>query len=75
VQKLLHRWGSFCFIRRKIEAELDRNKEFDMATYTIILLLLFGFAIMPTTIEERFTRDELAEMGIQLDPASILKTR
>jgi len=46
-----------------------------MATYTIILLLLFGFAIMPTTIEDHFTRDELADMGIQLDPASILKTR
>jgi hypothetical protein len=46
-----------------------------MATYTIILLLLLGFAIMPTTIEDRFTRDELAEMGIQLDPSTILKSQ
>ena len=46
-----------------------------MATYTIILLLLLGFAIMPTTIEDHFTRDELADMGIQLDPASILENR
>jgi hypothetical protein len=46
-----------------------------MATYTIILLLLFGFAIMPTTIEDHFTRDELADMGIQLDPSCIVETR
>jgi hypothetical protein len=46
-----------------------------MATYTIILLLLLGIAIMPTTIEDHFTQDELAEMGIHLDPASIVETR
>jgi len=46
-----------------------------MATYTIILLLLLGVAIMPTTIEDRFTRDELAEMGIHLDPVSMMESR
>jgi hypothetical protein len=46
-----------------------------MATYTIILLLLLAIAIMPTTIEDRFTRDELAEMGIHLGSASIVETR
>jgi hypothetical protein len=46
-----------------------------MATYTIILLLLLGIAIMPTTVEDHFTQDELAEMGIHLDPASSMETR
>jgi hypothetical protein len=46
-----------------------------MATYTIILLLLLGFVLMPTTVEERFTQDELAEMGIHLDPTSIVEAR
>ena len=46
-----------------------------MATYTIILLLLLGFALMPTTIEDHFTRDELSEMGIHLDPASIVESQ
>ena len=44
-----------------------------MATYTIILLLLLGIAIMPATIEDRYTRDELAEMGIHLDSATIVE--
>jgi hypothetical protein len=46
-----------------------------MATYTIILLILLAAAIMPTTIEDHFTREELAEMGIHLDSASIVETR
>ena len=46
-----------------------------MATYTIILLLLLGIAIMPTTVEDRFTRDELSEMGIHLAPATIVEGR
>jgi hypothetical protein len=59
----------------KIGAKPDVIKESDMATYTIILLLLLAIAIMPTTIEDRFTRDELAEMGIHLGSASIVETR
>jgi hypothetical protein len=46
-----------------------------MATYTIILLLLLAATIMPTTIENHFTQEELAEMGIHLDPSSIVETR
>ena len=46
-----------------------------MTTYTIILLLLLAAAIMPMNLENRFTRDELTEMGIRLDPSSTVETR
>ena len=46
-----------------------------MATYIIILLLLLAVAIMPTTIENHFTQEELAEMGIHLDSSSIVEMR
>jgi hypothetical protein len=46
-----------------------------MVTYTIILLLLLAVAVMPMSIETRFTQDELAAMGIHLDPSSIVETR
>ena len=46
-----------------------------MATYTIILLLLLAVTIMPMNLENRFTRDELTEMGIRLDQASTTETR
>jgi hypothetical protein len=41
-----------------------------MVTYTIILLLLLAATIMPMNLENRFTRDELAEMGIRLNPSA-----
>jgi len=44
-----------------------------MATFTIILLILLAAAIMPTNIENHFTRDELADMGIHIDPSSTMK--
>ena len=45
-----------------------------MATSTIILLLLLAAAIMPVHLESRFTKDELAEMGIHLDSSSSMET-
>ena len=42
-----------------------------MVTYTIILLLLLAATVMPVTLENRFTQEELAEMGIHLDPSSV----
>ena len=45
-----------------------------MATYTIILLLLLAVTIMPMNLENRFTRDELTEMGIRLDQSSTTQT-
>jgi hypothetical protein len=41
-----------------------------MATFTIILFLLLAIAIMPVRLENRFTQEELAEMGIYLDSSS-----
>lgn len=46
-----------------------------MATYTIILLLLLAVTIMPMNLENRFTQDELAEMGIRLNPSATAKAR
>ena len=46
-----------------------------MTTFTIILLILLAAAIMPTNIENHFTRDELADMGIHVDPFSPTKIR
>jgi hypothetical protein len=46
-----------------------------MVTYTIILLLLLAVTIMPMNLENRFTQDELAEMGIRLDSSSITEAR
>ena len=46
-----------------------------MATYTIILLILLAAAIMPTTIEDHFTSDELTEMGIHPDSSSFTEAR
>lgn len=38
-----------------------------MLTNTIILLLLLAVAVMPVSLENSFTQDELSEMGICLD--------
>jgi len=46
-----------------------------MATYTIILLLLLVVAIMPVSLENHFTQEELSEMGIYLDFSSTTKPR
>ena len=46
-----------------------------MVTYTIILLLLLAAAFMPVRLENRFTQDELAEMGIHLDSSPIIEAR
>lgn len=46
-----------------------------MVTYTIILLLLLAVTIMPINLENRFTQDELTDMGIHLDPTSITEAR
>jgi hypothetical protein len=75
VTKLLPWRGSFCFNKCKIETKQVAIKESDMATFTIILLILLAAAIMPTNIENRFTRDELADMGIHVDPFSPTKIR
>jgi len=42
-----------------------------MATYAIILFLLLAVIIMPSRLESTYTRDELADMGIQLDSTSV----
>jgi len=41
-----------------------------MVTNTIIFLLLLAVAVMPVSLENRFTKDELAEMGIHLGKTS-----
>jgi len=46
-----------------------------MATYTIILLLLLAVAIMPVSLENHFTQEELSEMGIHLDISSTTEPR
>ena len=46
-----------------------------MATYTIILLLLLAVAIMPVSLENHFTQEELSEMGIHLDFSSKMESR
>lgn len=46
-----------------------------MATYTIILLLLLAFAVMPVSLENHYTQEELAEMGIQLNLHSTSETQ
>jgi hypothetical protein len=46
-----------------------------MVTYTIVLLLLLAVTIMPVSLENRYTQEELAEMGIRLDPSSITEMR
>jgi hypothetical protein len=42
-----------------------------MATFTIILLLLLAATIMPVHIDDRFTQEELAEIGVYLDSSYI----
>lgn len=46
-----------------------------MVTYTIILLLLLAVTIMPINLENRFTQEELTEMGIHPDPSPITEAR
>jgi len=46
-----------------------------MATYIIIFLLLLAIAVMPVSLEDHFTQEELTEMGIHLDFSSILEKR
>jgi hypothetical protein len=46
-----------------------------MVTYTIILLLLLAVTVMPVSLENRYTQEELAEMGIRLDSSSTVETR
>lgn len=45
-----------------------------MVTYTIILLLLLAATIMPMNLENRYTRDELAEMGVRLNSSSTVES-